>query len=117
MLTLPPGTRIFMATAPIDMRRSFDRLRAAVVGMLEQNPLAGHLFLFRGKRGDRVKALIWDRNGPAISYKRLEKGRYKCPAGDAASLEITAQELSLPLDGIDFTRIRRLPVFHAHAAL
>jgi len=117
VLTLPPDTRIFMATAPIDMRRSFDGLCAAVVGVLEQNPLDGHLFLFRGKRGDRVKALIWDRNGLAIWYKRLEKGRYRWPARDAASMEISAQELSLLLDGVDFTRIRRLPVFHAHAAL
>lgn len=117
MLTLPPDTRIFMALAPIDMRRSFDGLCAAVVEVLKQNPLEGHLFLFRGKRGDRVKALIWDRNGLAIWYKRLEKGRYKWPSRDAASLEITEQELALLLDGVDFTRLRRLPVFHAHAAL
>jgi hypothetical protein len=54
MLTLPPDTRIFMGLAPIDMRRSFDGLCAAVVEVLNQNPLEGHLFLFRGKRGDRV---------------------------------------------------------------
>jgi transposase len=117
MLTLPPDTRIFMALAPIDMRRSFDGLCAAVVDVLKQSPLDGHLFLFRGKRGDRVKALIWDRNGLAIRYKRLEKGRYKWPSRDAVSLEITEQELALLLDGVDFTRLRRLPVFHAHAAL
>ena len=55
-----------MAAAPIDMRRSFDGLCATVIEVLEQNPLEGHLFLFRGKRGDRIKALIWDRNGLAI---------------------------------------------------
>jgi len=117
MLTLPPDTRIFMALTPIDMRRSFDGLCAAVVEVLKHNPLEGHLFLFRGKRGDRVKALIWDRNGLAIWYKRLEKGRYKWPSRDAVSLEITEQELALLLDGVDFTRLRRLPVFHAYAAL
>jgi transposase len=117
MLTLPPDTRIFMGLAPIDMRRSFDGLCAAVVEVLKQDPLEGHLFLFRGKRGDRVKALIWDRNGLAIWYKRLEKGRYRWPSRDAVSLEITEQELALLLDGVDFTRLRRLPVFHAHAAL
>lgn len=106
-----------MAIAPIDMRRSFDGLCAAVQEVLELNSLDGHLFLFRGKRADRVKARIWDRNGLAIWYKRLEKGKYKWPARDAASVEISPQELSLLLDGIDFTKLRRLPAFHAHAAL
>jgi transposase len=117
MLKLPEGTRIFMAATPIDMRRSFDGLCATVMEVLKQNPLQGHLFLFRGKRCDRVKALIWDRNGLAIWYKRLEKGKYRWPACDASSLEISEQELALLLDGVDFTRIRRLPTVHAQAAL
>jgi transposase len=117
MLRLAQGTRVFMAVAPIDMRRSFDGLCAAVIETLQANPLDGHLFLFRGKRSDRIKALIWDRNGLAIWYKRLEKGRYRWPTRDAVSIEITEQELSLLLDGVDFTRIRRLPAVHAQAAL
>jgi transposase len=117
MLKLSAGTRIFMAAAPIDMRRSFDGLCAAVMEVLKANPLQGHLFLFRGKRCDRVKALIWDRNGLAIWYKRLEKGKYRWPVCDADSLEISEQELALLLDGVDFTRIRRLPTVHAEAAL
>jgi transposase len=117
MLRLASETRIYMAIAPVDMRRSFDGLCATVTEVLGSNPLAGHLFLFRGKRADRVKALYWDRNGLAIWYKRLEKGKYKWPARDVASVEISAQELALLLDGIDFTRLRRLPVVHAHAAL
>jgi transposase len=117
MLRLAEGTRIFMAVAPIDMRRSFDGLCAAVMEVLRANPLEGHLFLFRGKRSDRVKALIWDRNGLAIWYKRLEKGHYRWPSCDAASIEITEQELSLLLDGVDFTRIRRLPTLQARVAL
>jgi transposase len=106
-----------MAAAPIDMRRSFDGLCAAVIEVLRANPLDGHLFLFRGKRSDRVKALIWDRNGLAIWYKRLEKGRYRWPAYDVPSIEISKQEFSLLLDGVDFTRIRRLPAFHTQGAL
>ena len=117
MLRLPEGTRVFMAAAPIDMRRSFDGLCAAVVEVLNANPLQGHLFLFRGKRCDRVKALIWDRNGLAIWYKRLEKGKYKWPSCETSSIEISEQELALLLDGVDFTRILRLPTLHAQAAL
>ena len=89
MLRIPEGTRIFMATSPVDMRRSFDGLCAAVVEVLRANPLEGHLFLFRGKRADRIKALIWDRNGLAIWYKRLEKGRYKWPSSGDVSMEIS----------------------------
>jgi transposase len=117
VLSLARGTRIFMAVAPVDMRRSFDGLCAAVMEVLQSNPLEGHLFLFRGKRADRVKALYWDHNGLVIWYKRLEKGKYKWPAREAASLEISEQELALLLDGVDFTRLRRLPQLHAHVAL
>jgi transposase len=117
MLRLPEGTRIFMAAAPIDMRRGFDGLCAAVMEVLEANPLQGHLFLFRGKRSDRVKALIWDRNGLAIWYKRLEKGKYRWPSCDGASIELSEQELALLLDGVDFTRIRRLPALQMQAVL
>jgi transposase len=79
MLRLAQGRRVFMAVAPIDMRKSFDGLCAVVMETLQGNPLDGHLFLFRGKRSDRIKALIWDRNGLAIWYKRLEKGRFGGP--------------------------------------
>ena len=111
-MTLAPGTRIYLAVAPVDMRKSFDGLGAVVVDVLKQNPLDGHLFLFRGKGGDRIKALYWNRNGFALWYKRLEKGRFKWPQKSVPSLEISAQEFALLLDGIDFTKLKRLPDFH-----
>ncbi len=117
MLTIPPDTRIFMAAAPVDMCKSFDGLCALVIEVLHKNPLEGHLFLFRGKCGDRIKAMYWDRNGLVIWYKRLEKGRYKWPQKNTASLEISAQDLALLLDGIDFTRLKKLPHFNAEFAL
>lgn len=117
MLTLPANTRIYLALTPIDMRRSFDGLNAVIIDVLQQNPLDGHLFLFRGKGGDKIKALMWDRNGFAIWYKRLEKGRFKWPTKAVHSLEISTQEFALLLDGIDFTKLKRLPTFHAQFAL
>ena len=76
MLKLPPpGTRIFMTVAPVDTRRSFSGLCAIITETLEANPIGGDLFLFWGKRSDRVKAIIWDRTGLAIWYKRLERGK------------------------------------------
>lgn len=117
MLKLPPDTRIFMAVAPVDMRRSFSGLCAIVTETLGANPVGGDLFLFRGKRSDRVKAIVWDRTGLAIWYKRLERGKYKWPSPKAASIELTEHELALLLDGVDFTRIRRLPPFVLHTPL
>jgi transposase len=86
MLKLPPDTRIFMAVTPVDMRGSFSGLCAIIAETLGANPLGGDLFLFRGKRSDRVKAMIWDRTGLAIWYKRLERGKYKWPSPDAAAI-------------------------------
>jgi IS66 Orf2 like protein len=76
MLTLPPSTRVFVATQPADMRRGFDGLLAIVRDFLgHEDPFAGHLFVFRNKRGDRLKVLWWDRDGLALFYKRQE-GQY-----------------------------------------
>ena len=116
MLTLPTNARIYLMVPPVDMRKSFDGLCVAVGEVMQLNPLQGHLFLFRGKSGDRLKAMYWDRNGLAIWYKRLEKGRFKWPSHDAPSFEITERDLSLLLDGIDFTRLKKLPDFHAEFA-
>lgn len=89
MLRLPAGTRIFMAVEPVDMRRSFDGLCATICEALGSNPLSGDMFLFRGKRADRIKAIIWDRNGLAIWYKRLERGKYRWPSREAVSIELS----------------------------
>lgn len=104
---LPPSVRIFVAAAPTDMRRSFDRLSAMVTEILKQSPLSGHLFVFRGRRGDRVKILYWERGGFAIWYKRLEVGTFRFPENDAAGFEIEAADLALLLEGIDLADAKR----------
>lgn len=104
---LPSSVRIFVAAAPTDMRRSFDRLAAMVTEILKQNPLSGHLFVFRGRRGDRIKILYWERGGFAIWYRRLEKGTFRFPEKDAAGFEIEAAELTLLLEGIDLAGAKR----------
>lgn len=117
MLALPTNTKIYLAVEPVDMRKSFDGLCAIVIDNLQQNPLEGHLFLFRGKSGNRIKGLFWDRNGLVIFYKRLEKGHYKWPKNTLPSIEMTTIELSLLLDGIDFTKLKKLPKYDAVSAL
>jgi hypothetical protein len=74
MLSVAPGARIFMAVGPVDMRRSFDGLCATITEALGGDPLSGDVFLFRGKRADRLKAIAWDRTGLAIWYKLLRSG-------------------------------------------
>jgi transposase len=104
------GMRIWLATAPADMRCGFDRLAELAVRVTDQDPLSGHLFLFRSRGGDRLKALYWDKDGYALWYKRLEQGVFKLPrvAGDATSVELRASELAMLLDGIDLRSVRRI---------
>jgi transposase len=106
-------TRIWLATQPADMRCGFDRLAELAKLVTNQNPLDGHLFLFRGRDGDRLKILYWDRDGYALWYKRLEEGVFKLPQieGDAMSVELRASELAMMLDGIDLRSIRRVKRF------
>ena len=119
MLSLPPAVRIFIATAPADMRRSFDSLAALARETLLQDPLSGHLFVFRNRDGDRTKILYWDRSGFCLWYKRLEKGVFRLPAGDTPCIELEAAELALILEGIDLAGAKRRPRFElptAHAS-
>ena len=112
MLSLPPTVRVFLSTEPADMRWSFDRLAAIVRDSLCQEPLSGHLFVFRNRREDRVKILYWDRSGFALWYKRLEEGTFRFPAVGAPSVRVEAAELALLLEGIDLEGARRRKRFY-----
>ncbi len=80
MLSLPSSLRIFVCLHPADMRRSFDGLARMAHDVVREDPSSGHLFVFRNRRGDRVKVLYWDRDGYALWYKRLEAGVFRFPA-------------------------------------
>lgn len=107
--------RVFVATVPVDLRRSFDRLAACAETLLHQNPLSGHLFVFRNRSGDRVKILYWDRTGYCLWYKRLEKGTFRLPSG-AEGVEISAAELVLLLEGLDLAGARQRARFVRRSA-
>ena len=104
------STRIWLAVAPADMRCGFDRLAELASSVTGDDPLSGHLFLFRARSGDRIKILYWDRDGFALWYKRLEEGTFKLPKVDPAqrSVELRASELAMMLDGIDLRSVRRV---------
>lgn len=111
MLSWPPTVRIFLCSEPTDMRKGFDSLAHLVESSLTLDPLSGHLFVFRSRRGDRIKVLYWDRDGLALWYKRLEKGSFRfpaaTPAGESKGVEVKAADLMMILDGVDLGSVRR----------
>jgi transposase len=114
MLSLSLPGRVFLCTLPTDMRKSFDTLAGLVETALDQDPLSGDLFVFRSRRGDRLKLLYWDQDGLAIWYKRLEEGTFVLPAADGKrgqvgehGLVLRAAELAMLLDGIDLSQVKR----------
>lgn len=114
MLSLSLPGRVFLCTLATDMRKSFDTLAALVQAHLGQDALSGDLFVFRSRRGDRVKLLYWDEDGYAIWYKRLEEGSFVLPAADGKrtkvgehGLVLRPTELAMLLDGVDLTSVRR----------
>ena len=104
------AARIWLATEATDMRCGFDRLAERVRAVVGQDPQSGHLFVFRSRRGDRLKILVWDRDGFLLWYKRLESGVFKLPRVEGArSVELRASELAMVLDGIDVSKLKRVP--------
>ena len=109
MLSVPSAVRIYLCREPTDMRRSFDGLAMIVQCIIKHDPLSGHVFVFRNKRGNMLKLLYWDRDGYAIWYKRLEKGSFKRPTAhiDALNSELSQEDLYFILRGIDFEKTKK----------
>jgi transposase len=107
MIVLPSGTTIWLAAGVTDMRRGFTGLSAAVQTVLNENPFGGHVFVFRGKRGDLVKVLWWDGDGLCLFAKRLERGRFVWPKAESGSVALSKAQLSMLLEGIDWRRPTR----------
>jgi len=112
------STRIWLCTGPTDMRRGFDRLAEQAQQVTRQHPQSGHLFVFRSRRGDRLKALYWDRDGYVLWYKRLEVGVFKLPklVAEQLSVELKASELAMLLDGINLGSLKRGPRYRCRSS-
>ena len=104
------STRIWLAVQPADMRCGFDRLAELAHLVTGEDPLSGHLFLFRSRDGGRLKILYWDKDGFALWYKRLEEGTFRMPKVESGqrSVQLRASELAMMLDGIDLRSVKRL---------
>jgi transposase len=107
MIALPSGTRVWLAAGVTDMRKGMDGLAALVQTALVENPFSGHVFVFRGRRGDLVKLLWFDGDGVCLFAKRLERGRFVWPQAASGSVALSAAQLSMLLEGIDWRRPTR----------
>ena len=110
MLTLPPSVKVHLAVEPVDMRKGVDALANLVRNALRQEPMSGHLFVFRGRRGHMLRILFWDRTGWALYTKRLERGVFHLPFAVPEGVqrcEVEAAELAMMLEGIDLSGARR----------
>lgn len=107
MIQLPVGTRIWIASGVTDLRRGFDGLSAQVQNVLHEQPFSGHVFVFRGRRGDIVKLLWWDGDGLCLFAKRLERGRFIWPKAESGTVRLSPAQLSMLLEGIDWRRVER----------
>src|SRR5204863_236206 len=104
MIGLPAGTRIWLAAGITDMRKGFDSLAVQAQTVLGKNPFSGHVFCFRGRRGDLIKLLWWDGDGLCLFAKRLERGRFVWPRTEQGVAVLTPAQLSMLLEGIDWRR-------------
>lgn len=110
MLSIPGALKIYLATAPVDFRKSHDGLAAIIEQALREDPLSGGLFVFTNKRADRVKLLYWDNDGYALWYKRLEQGTFRFPRaeGESQKLTLSAADFQMILSGVDLSSVKRL---------
>lgn len=109
MILFPRAVRIYVATQPVNLRKSFDGLSNEVRSVLARDPLSGHIFVFLNRRRNMAKLLVWTRGGFMIVHKRLEQGTFsftKRLTPDATHVELDAHELSLLLEGIEVVKAK-----------
>jgi transposase len=111
VIQFAPTTRVYLACRPVDLRKGLDGLAAQVANVLQADPFSGHLFIFRGKRGDYRKLVYWDGSGLCLFAKRLEKGRFAwppivepAPAKAGGRMRLTPAQMALLIEGIDWRR-------------
>lgn len=110
MIALRSNLRILVTARPVDFRRGMDSLAMLVSESLQENPFDGALYIFRSKRSDRVKILVWDGSGLCLYQKRLEAGRFTWPPIRDGVVVLSTSELTLLLDGLDWTKLVQQPV-------
>src|SRR5262245_18428454 len=113
MLSLSVAVKLWFCATAVDMRLGYDGLLAYVQSHLKADPFSGHLFIFRNRAANRLKALYWGGHGLCLWCQRLECGRYHFPevTGDRPAVELSAAQFQMVIDGIDLSRVRRFKRF------
>jgi transposase len=106
VIAVPPGVRILLAAQPVDFRKGMDGLAALVQQALRADPFAGEVFIFRPKRADRVKILVYDGTGLILVTKRLEAGRFCWPSPADGVVRLSAAQLATLLEGLPWYHLR-----------
>lgn len=106
MIAVPAGVRVLVSAQPVDFRRGIDGLAALVQEHLKSDVFAGDVYVFRCRRADRVKILVWDGSGLCLFHKRLEQGRFTWPPIRDGVVRLTPAQLSMLLEGLDWSRVR-----------
>ena len=107
MIPVPTNTKVWLAAGVTDMRKGFNGLSALAEKVLKQNPYCGHLFVFRGRRGDLIKVIWFDGQGSCLFSKRIEKGKFVWPSAKDGKLSLTPAQLAMLLEGIDWRMPQR----------
>lgn len=108
MINLPAGTRILVATRPVDFRKGAHGLAAVASEVLGEDPFSGAVLVFRSKRSDRVKILVWDTSGLVLVWKQLQQGTFRWPPVMDGVMRLSAVEFAALFDGIDWTRVQTI---------
>lgn len=110
MIAIPNGLRVLIATRPVDFRKGMDGLAAVVKEHLRADPFCGAIFVFRAKRADRVKLIVWDGTGLCLFTKRIEQGTFRWPKIEDGTMRLTPSQLAALIEGLDWTRVREVEV-------
>lgn len=105
MITVPAGIRVLIATKPVDFRKGADGLTALIREALGEEPFSGTIFVFRCKRADRLKILLWDGSGLVLFWKRLENENFRWPPVINGVMRLSASQLAALVDGMDWSRL------------
>ena len=116
MIVPPAGVRVLVASRPVDFRKGGDSLAAMAQAVLRQDPFSGTIIVFRSKRADRIKLLVWDGTGLVLIWKRLEQGAFRWPPITDGVMRLSGGQLAALLEGLDWSRVHVPRILRPKAA-
>jgi len=112
MISIPAGARVILAIKPIDLRKGAHTLAALAQEMLSEDPFSGAVIVFRAKRSDRIKILVWDNSGLVLVWKQLQHGSFRWPPIVDGVMRLSSVEFAALFDGLDWTRVQSTKVLY-----